>query len=98
MSSSVIRGPWVSQPAWFVSLDGGGTVRKAFGSKTSVAAEAAATIWREMCQSPLYEVGCEPSDAAFDEEVQRRLQIFTPEAWTEHCVREAAEDAKAKVS
>lgn len=87
MGSTVIRGPWCLIPHWMVSLDGGGTARKAFGSKSSVAAEAAATIWRDMCQAPLVD-GVEPGDAEFDEEVERRLRVFTPEDWSALCVRD----------
>ena len=88
--SSVVRGPWTAQPAWFVSLDGGGTARKAFGSKSSVAAEAAARIWREMCQAPGFgDSRGEPADDEFDAEVERRLAIYTPEEWTRVCVEDA---------
>ena len=82
---SVVTGPWPTLLQFFVSFDGGDTVRKVFGkSKAAVTADAAATIWNRLYQldgQGYYEPTPEEHQRACDE----RLRVYTPEEWNAQC-------------
>jgi hypothetical protein len=88
MRGRLITGPWAVLDLWMVSFNGGGTARKMFGPKQLVAAEAAAELWRDMCNDPRGDHR-EPSDEEFDAACAERLVLFTPEEWNARCLEDA---------